>query len=64
MLRYLVSVHVTDAPLFQVCVTWKYNKTVCAWVSAGRKPDGVEAIPSYNFALLQIRYPGHSIEEK
>ena len=62
---YLVNVHVSDPPLFQVCITWKYNKTVKAWVDRGCAPQGAARVAGYNFGLIAERIGGHhDLEEE
>ena len=61
---YRVNVHVKDPALFGVCMTWKYNKTLKGWQDQAKMPGVVDTIHSYNFGLLQERFPGHELHEE
>lgn len=62
---YLVNVHVSDPLLFQVCITWKYNKTVKAWKDRGCAPHGAARVAEYNFGLIAERIGGdHDLDEE
>jgi len=59
---FKVNVFVTDPALFQVCVSWKYNKTVKGWAHVGKME--LHRLDQYNFTLLLQRFGDHDLEEE